>query len=195
MADPQGADPHRLPRTVVPSRYDLVLEPDLDAGTFRGTVAASVDVVDAVAELVLNAIELVIDEAWVVDANGTRSDASVSYDEATERATLSFDGALVTGTATVHASFRGILNDKLHGFYRSTFTDADGHHPHARHHPVRVHRRPPGLPVLGRARLQGRLRRDPRGARRPARASRTAPRSAARTPATAGCGCASPTPC
>ena len=126
MADPQGADPHRLPRTVVPSRYDLVLEPDLDAGTFRGTVAASVDVVDPVAELVLNAIELVIDEAWVVDANGTRSDASVSYDEATERATLSFDAALVTGTATVHASFRGILNDKLHGFYRSTFTDATG---------------------------------------------------------------------
>ncbi len=126
MADPQGADPHRLPRTVVPSRYDLVLEPDLDAGTFRGTVAAAVDVVEPVAEVVLNAIELVIDEAWVVDANGTRSDASVSYDEATERATLKFDGDLVTGTATVHASFRGILNDKLHGFYRSTFTDATG---------------------------------------------------------------------
>ena len=30
---------YRLPRTVVPSRYDLVLEPDLAAATFAGTVA------------------------------------------------------------------------------------------------------------------------------------------------------------
>ena len=30
------------------------------------------------------------------------------------------------GRATLHTAFRGVLNDKLRGFYRSTFTDADG---------------------------------------------------------------------
>ena len=40
--------------------------------------------------------------------------------------------------------------------------------PHHRRHPVRADRRPPGLPVLGRARLQGRLRRHARRRRRPA---------------------------
>ena len=30
------------------------------------------------------------------------------------------------GPATLHLAFTGILNDKLHGFYRSTFTDDDG---------------------------------------------------------------------
>ena len=59
-------NPHRLPRTARPTRYDLVLEPDLDAATFRGTVEIAVDVLEPVAELVLNAAELVIRSASVV---------------------------------------------------------------------------------------------------------------------------------
>ena len=36
---------------------------------------------------------------------------------------------LGTGPATLHLAFTGILNDKLHGFYRRTFTDdAGGEH-------------------------------------------------------------------
>ena len=73
-----------------------------------------------------------------------------------------FDTALTPGTWVLHTAFTGMLNDKLHGFYRSTFTDDDGVDAGHRHHPVRGHRRPPGLPVLGRARLQGRVRRHPR---------------------------------
>ena len=73
----------------------------------------------------------------------------------------------------------GILNDKLHGFYRSTFTDDDGADPHHRHHPVRGHRRPPGLPVLGRARAQGRVRDHPRRPRATCSPSATRPRSSA----------------
>ena len=33
---PETEQPYRLPRTVVPSRYDLTLEPDLDTGAFGG---------------------------------------------------------------------------------------------------------------------------------------------------------------
>src|SRR6476661_4030546 len=32
-----GTEAHRLPTTVAPSRYDLTIEPDLDAATFTGT--------------------------------------------------------------------------------------------------------------------------------------------------------------
>ena len=31
-------DPYRLPRWVLPTRYDIELEPDLEAATFTGTV-------------------------------------------------------------------------------------------------------------------------------------------------------------
>ena len=52
------ADPYRLPETVVPSHYDLVLEPDLGAATFAGEVGIDVDATETTSEIVLNAIEL-----------------------------------------------------------------------------------------------------------------------------------------
>ncbi len=122
-----AADPYRLPRTAVPSRYDLLLEPELSSSTFRGTCATTLDVVAAVDALVLNAIELELSEASVVSAAGeTLVAESIELDETSERATLRFASALAVGSWTLHTTFTGILNDKLHGFYRSTFTDTDG---------------------------------------------------------------------
>ena len=50
--------PYRLPRTVVPSRYDLEIEPDLAAFTFAGTCATTVEVAEPTLSVVCNAIEL-----------------------------------------------------------------------------------------------------------------------------------------
>lgn len=119
-------DPYRLPRTVVPSHYDLTLAPDLEAGTFTGQVAIAVDVADAVDEVVLNAIELTIDEAWLENPEGIRRNATVRVDEGTERATLALEEPAAAGAWTVTVTFAGMLNDKLHGFYRSTFVDDTG---------------------------------------------------------------------
>jgi len=119
-------DPYRLPRTVVPSHYDLTLSPDLDGGRFDGRVAITVDVADAVDEVVLNAIELTIDQAWLENPEGIRRSAAVSLDEATERVTLHLEEPAAAGAWTVHVAFAGLLNDKLHGFYRSTFVDDQG---------------------------------------------------------------------
>jgi puromycin-sensitive aminopeptidase len=119
-------DPYRLPRTVVPSHYDVTLEPDLDAGCFDGRVAIAVDVADAVDEVVLNATELTIAEAWLENPEGIRRNATVTLDDVTERATLALEEPAAAGAWTVHLVFAGILNDKLHGFYRSTFVDDHG---------------------------------------------------------------------
>lgn len=119
-------DPVRLPRTVVPSHYDLSLAPDLDAGTFAGRVAITVDVTDAVDHVVLNAVELTVHEAWLENPDGIRRNATVTLDEHTERATLTLEEPAAAGAWTVNLLFAGILNDKLRGFYRSTFVDDDG---------------------------------------------------------------------
>ncbi len=115
-------DPYRLPRTVIPTRYELVLEPALAEATFSGTVTVSVEVREPTAVIVLNAAELAIDEA-TVDGLGP---VAVELDEATERCRLVLDAAIAVGAATIRLRFRGTLNDKLRGFYRSTYQDADG---------------------------------------------------------------------
>ena len=119
------ANPHRLPRTVLPRRYELTLTPDLAAATFEGAVDVDVEVATATDAVVLNAVELAVDDAWVV-ADGERLAAEVTLDEETERATLQLPRAIGPGDAVVSLRFRGQLNDKLRGFYRSTFNDAEG---------------------------------------------------------------------
>ena len=125
--DSSGADAYRLPRTVVPTRYHLVIEPDLAAFTFAGSCATTIDVLEATDTVVLNAIELAISTASVVGPDGTTVTTDrIDLDEQTERAALHFDRPLTPGQHVLHILFTGILNDQLHGFYRSTFTDTDG---------------------------------------------------------------------
>jgi puromycin-sensitive aminopeptidase len=120
-------DPYRLPRAVIPSRYQLTLEPDLDAAAFAGDQQVVVEVIEPVDEVVLNADELEIDEAWFEPAGGgSRRTATVTLEPSTERARLSLDETLDAGSWVLHTTFRGVLNDKLTGFYRSTFTDESG---------------------------------------------------------------------
>jgi puromycin-sensitive aminopeptidase len=119
-------DPYRLPRTVVPGRYDIRLEPDLTTLTFRGDETIAVDIAEPVREIVLNAVELAIDEAVVVDAAGREQRASATLDEAAERARLDFAEPLATGSGRLRIAFRGTLNDKLRGFYRSVYKDPSG---------------------------------------------------------------------
>jgi len=116
---------YRLPRTVIPSHYAITLEPDLGAATFTGEVVIDVEVVEPVLEIVLNAIELEIATAEVVVGAETRV-PSVTLDEEAERLTLGLDYSIPVGPATIRISFTGILNDQLHGFYRSTYTAPDG---------------------------------------------------------------------
>ncbi len=121
-----AVDAYRLPRTVVPSRYDITIEPDLDGGTFSGSEAVTVEVLEQTDDVVVNAEELEITEAWLEDGDGNRITASVTMDKEAERAHLGLDTPVDPGSYTLRASFHGTLNDKLVGFYRSTFTDGEG---------------------------------------------------------------------
>ena len=120
------SSPYRLPRSVEPLRYELTLTPDLDAATFAGDEQVRVHVHEPVSEIVLNAIELEIHDAELTSDDGTRLDGTITLDEDEQQATISLAGTASPGQWTLHLTFSGILNDKLHGFYRSTFKDEDG---------------------------------------------------------------------
>jgi puromycin-sensitive aminopeptidase len=119
-------DPYRLPRTAVPSRYDIRLDPDLTTLTFRGQETVALEVSETVSEIVLNATELSIDSASLENDRGETIRATATMDEATERCRLALAGPAAPGRWRLRLAFRGILNDKLRGFYRSVYKDPSG---------------------------------------------------------------------
>jgi puromycin-sensitive aminopeptidase len=131
MRDQEGASEsqqiqdYRLPKNVKPHRYELRLEPDLKAFTFNGDETVAITVVESTREIVLNALELEIDAASV-ERGGKSTSATIRMQPEKERAHLTFPQALAPGDYNLKIVFRGILNDKLHGFYRSQYTDAAG---------------------------------------------------------------------
>ncbi len=121
-------DPYRLPRTVVPIRYDLRLEPDLASAAFTGEVTIAVTISEDVATIHLNAAELVVSSAHF-ERDSLQLEAALTLDEPTERVHLAFPQLLPPGQGRLHLRFQGTLNDKLRGFYRSRYKGdgSDGH--------------------------------------------------------------------
>src|SRR6185312_6341956 len=126
---------------VRPVHYALTITPDLAKARFEGTERIDV-VLDAPASAItLNAAEIEFESVRAVvgaesaNANagvprlgaarlarggsGGAADATVALDAADEQATLHFTKPLPAGPVTLDIAYRGILNDKLRGFYLS----------------------------------------------------------------------------
>ncbi|MFN3255585.1 MAG: M1 family metallopeptidase [Ilumatobacter sp.] len=116
-----STDPYRLPTEVTPNRYDVRLRPSLDDATFDGNVSILLDVDVPVDTLMLNAAELTI-ESCLVDGQP----ATWQLDDENERLVVECPTTITGPSAQLEISFEGILNDKLRGFYRSTYVDDDG---------------------------------------------------------------------
>src|SRR2546426_6342707 len=126
LSGENNVDPYRLPKHVVPSRYDLRLEPDLATLSFHGEETVTVTVAEATDEVVLNAVELAITEATIANDGGESLRGVPTTDEAAERCRITFPRHLAPGGWRLRLVFTGHLNDKLRGFYRSSYKDASG---------------------------------------------------------------------
>lgn len=122
----ESCDPYRLPRHVIPSRYDLRLEPDLTTATFAGRVTITLTVTQETQTILLNATDLLITSNGVEGGSGRTIDATVELDPSLQRARIVCHQPLAPGEWRLHLLFQGTLNDRLRGFYRSTYKDASG---------------------------------------------------------------------
>ncbi|KAK1832903.1 mitochondrial aminopeptidase 2 [Podospora conica] len=117
-----------LPTNVVPRHYHVTLETNFEKLTFDGTVVIDLDVAEDSKSVSLHTLELDIHSAKITSEGKTVSSSpAISYDEATQVSTFTFDNGVAKGTkAQLEISFTGQLNDKMAGFYRSTYKNADG---------------------------------------------------------------------
>ncbi|KAL8747884.1 MAG: hypothetical protein Q9190_000270 [Brigantiaea leucoxantha] len=112
-----------LPTNVKPLHYDLTLEPNFENFSYEGTVKIDVDVKDDTSSISLNSLELDIHSTTVL-AGGSKiaSSPKLTYDQDSQVTTISFDQSIPAGSkAQVVQKFTGYLNDKMAGFYRSSF--------------------------------------------------------------------------
>jgi puromycin-sensitive aminopeptidase len=118
--------PHRLPLSVTPERYEIRLLPDLSAARFDGEEKIVVQVHEPVRQIRLNAAELEFKAVSIEPPAGKALQGDVTLDGENEQAALDFRETLTPGPWELRISFSGVLNDKLHGFYRSTYKDNNG---------------------------------------------------------------------
>lgn len=111
----------RLASHIKPERYQIAFRPDLDAFVFEGEETISLTFTRKVKEITLHSIELDIESAVIIQHKQKFFATSISYDEKDETATFKFPKFLEEGKAKLTLVFRGVLNDKMHGFYRSRY--------------------------------------------------------------------------
>ena len=147
-------DPYRLPRQVLPTRYDLRLEPDLEKAVFSGEVIVTIDGKEATSTVVLNAADLTIEQAGII--NGTAMQpAALALDPETERCWLTFPEPIPPGQHRLCLRFRGTLQRQAAWLLPQHVPGRRRPRPDSGSHAVRGDRRPACLSLLGRAQLQG----------------------------------------
>ncbi|CAG8951292.1 hypothetical protein HYFRA_00008042 [Hymenoscyphus fraxineus] len=117
-----------LPGNVVPKHYDITMEPDFKTLTYKGTVIVDLEVAEDSTSISLNTLELDIHSTKII--SGTEiisSTPTLAYDEGNQITKITFEKSLTKGSkAELEIKFTGQLNDKMAGFYRSTYKNADG---------------------------------------------------------------------
>ncbi len=111
----------RLSRDVIPHRYEIKLKPDLEAFVFEGEETIHLTLKKPTTRITLHADELEIESVEVLTDVGMQDAQKISYNKAAETASFDFAQPLPKGTVQLKINFRGILNDKMRGFYRSQF--------------------------------------------------------------------------
>ena len=121
------ATPTMLPTAVRPTLYDLTLRPDLQKFTFSGEETIDISITEATNSIVMNSDEIEVQETRLTLTDGSIvTPASIDFDAKEETVTFTFVDKLLPSDASLYIKFTGELNDKLRGFYRSKYTDADG---------------------------------------------------------------------
>jgi aminopeptidase 2 len=114
-----------LPANVVPTHYRLSLTPHFSAFKYVGKVDVTIEVTKPTSSIVLNALELELLSASVTTGQKSIECKRISVDEDKQTATIDFEEELeISKNPTIlHIDFLGILNDKMSGFYRSSYID------------------------------------------------------------------------
>jgi aminopeptidase 2 len=114
-----------LPTNVKPQHYYLKLEPLFDTFKFSGEVTIDLDIKETSNFISLNTLELQLLEYYIINSNDEKiKPVAVLTNEEEQTTTFKFDDNLTQNSKVkLYIKFIGELNDKMAGFYRSTYEE------------------------------------------------------------------------
>ena len=122
------ATPTQLPRLVRPLHYDVTIEPDASALTFRGDVAISLEVLAPVDGITFNAVDLQIASVRFMDATGQSryGEPKLTLDEAAQTATVAFEKKVPSGQYWLALDYTGKIGTQATGLFAIDYDTAAG---------------------------------------------------------------------
>mmetsp|Transcript_13709 Transcript_13709/g.19373 ORF Transcript_13709/g.19373 Transcript_13709/m.19373 type:complete len:883 (-) Transcript_13709:45-2693(-) len=118
-----------LPSNVVPVKYEIQIEPDLERFTFDGQVNIEIEISSETKDITLHSKEISVTEVSFSPLNQESASIEmtrVAYDLKLTTLKLTFEEILKVGKGTLKIKYQGILNNQMAGLYRSNYISADG---------------------------------------------------------------------
>lgn len=121
----------RLPKSIIPHSYYIKLIPFLNENnfTFHGDISILINVTFEVGNITLHTDELVIDKTSIIvkqfGSNATIEIKSVDIDKKRQFLIIHLGETLQVNQYVLDINFKGILNDTLQGFYRSSYKEGN----------------------------------------------------------------------
>ncbi len=111
--------PGRLPKHIVPVRYEVRIQPDIEQATFVGSQTVSFEVRQPAQDIVLHSVGLEISDARLLGARPLALTPQVNTDEQT--LTFALPEKLAPGRYELALSFTGKLTEQPRGLYISRY--------------------------------------------------------------------------
>ncbi len=111
--------PGKLPKSVLPLRYAIRIEPSIAKASLRGSETIEIEVRAAIHEIVLNSLSLEIDKATLSGAKEWSLTPKLDADNQT--LTLPLPQELPPGTYTLALAFHGKLTEQTEGLYLTRY--------------------------------------------------------------------------
>ncbi|KAK3914792.1 Puromycin-sensitive aminopeptidase [Frankliniella fusca] len=116
----------KLPKSVIPTHYNLYLKPNLLTCTFEGKVTVTLKVNSPTDQVKFHSIELELSDVELRTGDGKLLSIQLSSCNYNESITLDVLGGLNVGLCTLSVKFKGVLDDNLRGFYQARYVSVDG---------------------------------------------------------------------
>ncbi|XP_018649175.1 cytosol alanyl aminopeptidase (M01 family) [Schistosoma mansoni] len=114
---------NRLPRSVIPIRYEIEIKPCFLSFRFTGNLSLSVSIEEETSQILLNAKDISVSKATF---NGI--DVEVIEKREYEQVSFILREPLASALGELRVEYTGIISEKMEGFYRSSYISGEEEH-------------------------------------------------------------------